>query len=83
VSTDSEDPQWPADSTRWHGRVLEGTWAHWCFDWDALPIDETCWEFSSCHCYDNCTCDDCLDGLVSAKKAMEDDFDKAAEESQK
>jgi hypothetical protein len=37
-----DDPQWVADCMKWHGRVLTGRLRHWCFDWDELPIDETC-----------------------------------------
>lgn len=37
------------DSMRWRGRVLTGKYAHWCFDWDDLPIDETCLEWP-CGC---------------------------------
>jgi hypothetical protein len=78
---DTKGTEWPADCETERGRLLSGTWAHYCFDWDGLPVDETTWEFSSCHCYDNCTCDDCLDGLMEAKKAMSDDFDKADAEA--
>jgi len=35
---------------RWHGRKLEGNYAHYCPDWDFLPIDNTCVEFQSCTC---------------------------------
>ena len=35
---------------RWHGRKLEGHYAHYCPDWDYLPIDDTCVEFQSCTC---------------------------------
>ena len=30
------------------GRVLRGKYAHWCIDWDDLPIDETCPEWPCC-----------------------------------
>jgi hypothetical protein len=36
------------DSMRWRGVVLTGEFAHWCYDWDGLPVDETCDEFTSC-----------------------------------
>lgn len=36
-----ESPDWIADCLRWRGKVLTGKFAHWCFDWDGLPIDET------------------------------------------
>ena len=38
------------DCLKWRGKVLTGKKAHWCNDWDGLPIDETCDEFQSCHC---------------------------------
>ena len=37
------------DCMRWRGRVLNGDYAHWCPDWDGLPIDETCNEWP-CNC---------------------------------
>lgn len=44
--------EWEIDCIYWLGRVLNGKYAHWCHDWDDLPIDETCTEFTGCHCYD-------------------------------
>ena len=35
---------------KWWGRVLDGHFAHWCYDWDDLPIDETCDEWDTCTC---------------------------------
>lgn len=35
----------------WHGRVLTGKFAHWCYDWDCLPVDDTVPEFAVCTCY--------------------------------
>lgn len=29
---------------------LTGVYAHYCYDWDELPIDETCPEFACCTC---------------------------------
>ena len=46
-----ESPAWIADCMRWHGKVLTGAKAHWCFDWDELPVDETTSEFDCCTCY--------------------------------
>lgn len=34
---------------RYRGHVLSGKYAHWCPDWDDLPIDETCSEWP-CGC---------------------------------
>lgn len=41
--------EWQADCIKWRGRILTGKYAHWCFDWDGLPIDETCKEWP-CGC---------------------------------
>ena len=49
-TTDAASPEWETDCLRWRGRVLTGKHAHWCFDWDGLPVDETCDEFHSCTC---------------------------------
>jgi hypothetical protein len=32
---------WIADCQLWRRKVLTGRFAHWCFEWDGLPIDET------------------------------------------
>jgi hypothetical protein len=42
--------EWEQDCLKWHREVLKGEFAHWCFDWDGLPIDETMSEFLSCNC---------------------------------
>lgn len=34
-------PAWQRDCLRWRGKVLTGRYAHWCQDWDGLPVDET------------------------------------------
>lgn len=41
----------------YRGDFLMGKYAHWCVDWDDLPIDETCGEWP-------CACVDDWDGLV-------------------
>jgi len=41
---------WEADCLRTHGRRLTGQYAHWCKEWDFMPIDETCPEFDACIC---------------------------------
>jgi hypothetical protein len=41
-----------ADCMQWRGEILTGDYRHWCADWDELPVDETCDEFSCCHCFD-------------------------------
>lgn len=41
--------EWEVDCVKWHGYVLSGKFKHWCYDWDGLPIDETCDEFTCCN----------------------------------
>lgn len=43
--------EWKDECLKYYGRVLTGKFAHWCWDWDQLPIDETCREFEVCCCY--------------------------------
>jgi hypothetical protein len=40
---------WEEDCLEWRGSVLTGKHAHWCPEWDDLPIDETCAEWP-CGC---------------------------------
>lgn len=43
--------EFKTDCLRWRGRVLTGRLAHWCDDWDGLPVDETTpHELSCCSC---------------------------------
>jgi len=42
---------WHEDCLRWYNHILIGKLAHWCWDWDGLPIDEHCIELESCSCY--------------------------------
>lgn len=42
--------QFEQDCMHWRGRLLTGKEAHYCHDWDGLPMDETCEEYSSCGC---------------------------------
>jgi hypothetical protein len=44
--------EWCQDSIRWRGKVLNGKYAHWCFEWDGLPVDETTDEFTCCSCWE-------------------------------
>lgn len=48
TSRAGQTEEFKRDSMKWHGVVLTGKFAHWCNDWDFLPIDETCDEFTSC-----------------------------------
>lgn len=50
MSLSETRPEWSEDCLRLRGRVLTGKWAHYCWDLDGLPIDETCPEFSFCTC---------------------------------
>lgn len=46
------NPEFIADCIKWRRRRLYGRFAHWCYDWDDLPTDETCGEeFDCCHCF--------------------------------
>lgn len=49
------------DSLRWRGRVLDGQFAHWCEDWDGLPVDETTCEWP-------CPCAPHLGGMLVVKQ---------------
>ena len=40
------------DCIKYYGKILTGKYKHYCYDWDFLPIDETCQEFSCCNCID-------------------------------
>lgn len=39
-----------ADCLRERGRALTGVRAHYCPEWDFMPIDETCKEIEACIC---------------------------------
>jgi hypothetical protein len=42
--------EWKEDCIHHHDRVLTGKYAHWCPEFDYLPIDETIDEFEYCLC---------------------------------
>lgn len=42
---------WGEDCLRYRGAVLTGQLAHWCHDWDGLPVDETTEEIKTCTCW--------------------------------
>ncbi len=53
VSVPLDDmPEWEIDCMNYYGKVLEGEYAHWCNEYDGLPIDETCIEFQNCLCFE-------------------------------
>jgi hypothetical protein len=37
--------EWIADCMEFRGCVLTGRYAHWCNDYDGLPVDETTYEW--------------------------------------
>lgn len=39
---------WEDDCRTYRGEILAGRYAHWCCEWDDLPIDETCLEWPCC-----------------------------------
>ncbi len=39
------------DCLYWRKRILTGNLAHWCYDWDCLPVDETTIEIECCNCF--------------------------------
>lgn len=44
---------WVEDSIKWRGAVLTGKKAHWCLEFDGLPMDETCErEIDICQCWE-------------------------------
>jgi hypothetical protein len=44
--------EWKEDCMKYWKTVLYGKYAHWCLEWDELPIDETCTEFAFCNCFE-------------------------------
>ena len=43
---------WDEDCMKWRGEKLTGFYAHWCPEWDFLPVDETCRNEWPCACKD-------------------------------
>lgn len=41
------------DSIEIYGEILVGKYKHYCCEFDYLPIDEHCFEFKFCLCYDD------------------------------
>ena len=49
-----KEAEWAQECLKWRGEVLTGKFAHYCMDWDGLPMDETCEnEWDTCHCFDS------------------------------
>ena len=40
--------QWEDDCREFRGDVLTGQHGHWCWEYDGLPVDETCSEWPCC-----------------------------------
>lgn len=60
---------WQLDCLHWYGEpdLLQGTFRHWCPDWDDLPIDETCGEFLNCTCYTGIPAADAIYARLNAE----------------
>lgn len=41
---------WETDCIEWRGKVLRGPDAHWCDEWDGLPVTAFTPEYSACTC---------------------------------
>ena len=41
------------DSIQIYGKPLQGKYKHFCVEFDYLPIDENCFEFKFCLCYND------------------------------
>lgn len=67
----SAQQEFERESMRFHGRYLKGRYAHWCEDWDELPIDETCMEFCACTCYSGSSVDGIQEKLRAERSADE------------
>ncbi len=52
MSESNPGEEWEQECLKWRGVVLTGRKGHYCNEWDGLPVDETCDEFSCCTCFD-------------------------------
>lgn len=41
---------WETDCLHWYGKILRGPDAHWCLEFDDLPINAWCSEYQACLC---------------------------------
>jgi hypothetical protein len=41
------------ESIKMYGKPLQGKYKHFCNEFDFLPIDETCFEFQYCTCFES------------------------------
>ena len=52
LKTRFKDPiLWIEDCEKSVGRPLLGSMAHYCYEWDGMPVDETTREFECCLCW--------------------------------
>lgn len=40
------------ESIKFYGHPLQGKYKHFCIEFDFLPIDESCYEFVYCKCFE-------------------------------
>jgi hypothetical protein len=41
------------DSLDMRGETLKGKYRHYCNEFDGLPVDENCFEFKFCTCFED------------------------------
>ena len=49
--TTPDHTEFDRQSLKEHGRVLTGRFAHFCWDWDGMTVDETTEEWKCCTCF--------------------------------
>lgn len=78
--------EWITDCQKHRGKILTGKYAHWCYEYDGLPVDETCPEWR-CGCFpaaiaeaqalvspDRPLTGPALDNFMKMKSAQRDSF---------
>lgn len=61
---------WDNECLRYCGRILpRSKYSHYCMDWDGLPVDEFCIEFTTCYCFD--TTPEFISAVVACKKLFD------------
>ncbi len=58
MTKEERQSEWEKECLHWRGEVLIGIYAHYCFEWDGLPIDETSYEWP-------CGCQDEIDASIA------------------
>jgi len=43
------EEEWAKESKKERGRVLDGSYRHYCWEWDGMTMDDSCPEWP-CHC---------------------------------